>query len=163
MTNFWEQLETKQLGDKNQVEQYLFSKLGQPTNQTQTNLYQEIVKKINAYYFSQEIENYTVYSLIGSLTSPEQVIEKRFKEGKYKGQTYYLLKLTNKEQLIVRKELLPSEKWTLITNLAILNQNLVFKYKKWITNKELLDFMPYENAPKSEGLPEISSGRTRTG
>ena len=148
MTNFWEQLESKKFADKNQVEEYLCQKLGIPANPTQTNLYHEIIKKINAYYFSQEVENYTIYSLIGSINSPEQIIEKKFKEGKYKGQTYYLLKVGN-EKLQTRKELLPNEKWEQITNLAILGKNLVFKYKKWITNKELLDFLPYENTPKT--------------
>ena len=147
MTNFWEQLENKEI-NKEGVEQYLCQKLGSPTNQTQTNLHQEIIKKINAYYFNQEVENYTIYSLVGSLTSPEQIIEKKFKEGKFKGQPYYLLKI-GQEKLQVRKELLPLDKWTQITNLVILNQKLVFKYKKWITNKELLDFLPYENTPKT--------------
>lgn len=164
--NFWDDLENKNF-TKEQAENYLLTKLGSPIGSTQTNLYQEIIKKINAYYFSQEIENYTIYSLIGTLTSPEQIIEKRFKEGKFKGQTYYLLKLTKPkgESLQVRKELLSADKWEQITKLAILKQNLVFKYKKWITNKELLDFIPYENVPKSKGLTEplISSPKTLTG
>jgi len=92
-TNFWQELETKQI-TKDQVEQFLTEKLGSPTNLTQTNLYQEILKKINAYYFASENENYTVYSLIGSLNSPEQIIEKKFKEGKFKGQPYFFLLLT---------------------------------------------------------------------
>jgi hypothetical protein len=97
------------LGDKNQVENYLIQILGFPSTPTQTNLYQEIIKKVISYYFSQEIENYTVYSLIGSLTSPEQIIERKFREGKYKGQTYYLLKIGN-EKLQARSALLTSEK-----------------------------------------------------
>jgi hypothetical protein len=37
---------------------------------------------------------------------------------------------------------MPEDKWTQITKLALLGQNLVFKYKKWITNKQIIDFSP---------------------
>ena len=143
MTNFWEQLESKQISDKYQVEKYLLTKLGSPSNPIQANLLQEIIKKINSYYFATEIQNTTTYSLIGSVS---EIVEKKFKEGKNKGQTYYLLKLLEPkgEKLQARKELLPKDKWTQISKLAILGKNLVFKYQKWITNKELLDFYPHK-------------------
>lgn len=126
--NFWNQLETKQIS-KNQVEEQLLNLFGQPTNQIQTNLYQEIVKKIHSYYYSEEQPtNFTTYSLIGFTN---EIMEKKFKEGKNKGQTYYILTLGEpKERLQVLKENLPAKKWSQIEKLAILGQNLVFKYKK---------------------------------
>ena len=136
---FWKQLETKQITNKEEIEQYLISQLGEPINQTQNNLLQELTKKINSYYQPDQPLNYTVYTLTGSLTSPEQILEKKFKEGKRMGQTYYVLKVGN-EKLQALQENIPSEKWTQLTKLTILNQNLAFKYKKWITNKQLLDW-----------------------
>jgi hypothetical protein len=47
-----------------------------------------------------------------------------------------------KEVLQAKKENLPEEKWTQIEKMALLGKNLVFKYKKWITNKQVLDFYP---------------------
>jgi len=82
--------------------------------------------------------------LVGSLTSPEQIIEKKFKEGKRMGQTFYVLKV-GADKLQALQENLTSEKWQQIEKMAIIGQNLVFKYRKWITNKELLDFLPNEN------------------
>jgi hypothetical protein len=81
--------------------------------------------------------------LVDSLTSPEQITEKRFKEGKRLGQTFYTLQI-GKERLQAVQENLPPKKWQQIRKMAIIGQNLVFKYKKWITNKELLDFYPYQ-------------------
>ena len=147
MTNFWEQLESKQISNKHQVEKYLLSKLGIPSNQLANNCLQELTKKIISYYQTETPKNYTIYSLVGSLNSPDQVIEKKFKEGKRLGQTYYLLKV-GQEKLQASQENLSKEKWNQITKLAILNQNLVFKYKKWITNKELLDFYPVNKQEK---------------
>ena len=142
MTNFWTQLEAKKI-TKEQLQPILFKKLGEPTTPIQQNLAQEILKKINSYFYSEtNQENYTTYSLFGSIT---EIQEKKYKEGKNKGQIYYVLKLgggNSKETLQARKENLPADKWTQITQLAILGQNLVFKYKKWITNKQVLDFYP---------------------
>jgi ribosomal protein L30E len=59
------------------------------------------------------------------------------------GQTYYSLKI-GEESLQVLPENLPTEKLSQIQQLAILKKKLVFKYKKWITNKQLLDFYPYQ-------------------
>ncbi|KLL03879.1 MAG: hypothetical protein MRECE_7c007 [Mycoplasmataceae bacterium CE_OT135] len=139
--NFWNQLESKQITDREAIEKYLLTKLGTPTNEIQTNLLAELTKKINSYYTLETETNYTTYSLFGSVS---EIQEKKYKEGKSKGQVYYVLKLggSTKEILQARKEDLPTEKWNQIVKLALLGQNLVFKYKKWITNKQLLDFYP---------------------
>ncbi|KLL03225.1 MAG: hypothetical protein MRECE_23c013 [Mycoplasmataceae bacterium CE_OT135] len=137
--NFWNQLESKQITDREQITNYLTQKLGQPTNEIQTNLLQELTKKINSYYTEPENQNYTTYSLIGSV---QEIAERSRKTGKRKGQIDYDVKLANKETLQARKEDLPPEKWSQITKLALLGQNLVFKYKKWITNKQIIDFYP---------------------
>jgi hypothetical protein len=139
--NFWNSLE-KQTLTKEQLPQVLFKKLGQPTNELQTNLAQEILKKISSYYFASETEqNYTTHSLVGWVN---EVSERKYKEGPRKGQTYYVLKLggAGKEKLQARKELLDQDKWEQVANLAILGQNLVFSYRKWISNKQVLDFYP---------------------
>ena len=132
------QLETKQLTQKAEIEQYLIQKLGEPTTELQHNLLFELTKKINSYYQPDQSLNYTIYSLVGSLTSPEQIIQKEFKEGKRLGQTFYVLKIGS-EQVQALQENLPPKKWQQIEKMAIIGQELVFKYKKWITNKQLLD------------------------
>lgn len=139
--NFWQQL-TKQQITREQLPNLLFKKLGQPANELQTNLAQEILKKIASYYFAEEeSQNYTLYSLVGYLT---EIIERKYKEGPKKGQTYYVLKLggAGKEKLQAKKELLTEEKWNQVVKMTILGKNLVFKYRKWITNKQVLDFYP---------------------
>ena len=139
--NFWNQVE-KQTISKEQLATVLFKKLGKPANEIQQNLAQEILKKIASYYFASEQEqNYTTHSLVGYLT---EICERKYKEGKNKGQTYYVLKLggAGKEVLQARKELLTEDKWKQIAKLAILGKNLVFSYRKWITNKQVLDFYP---------------------
>ena len=174
-TNFWNQLETQQIA-KNQVEEQLCSSLGTPTNLTQQNLLAEIVKKINSYYFATEIQNTTIFSLIGTITKASDIIEKQFKEGKNRGQTYYNLKISTEEreeQLQARQEDMSAEKWNQVRKLAILKQKLVFKYKKYITNKQLLDFYPVpNNSPKTSKIitvkpkalkEKISSQKAETG
>jgi hypothetical protein len=47
--------------------------------------------------------------LEGIITSPEQVVQKKFKKGKRMGQTYYVLKIGT-EKLQVLQELLPKPK-----------------------------------------------------
>lgn len=141
--NLWEQLENKKITERREIENYLTQKLGQPTNQLSFNCLTELTKKITSYYQEQISRNFTIYSLVGFLTSPEQIIEKKFKEGKRMGQTYYVLKIGN-EKLQALSENLSPEKWEQIEKMAIIGQNLVFKYKKWIINKELLDFLPNE-------------------
>jgi hypothetical protein len=135
--NFWIQLESQKI-NREQLQITLFKKLGQPANELQTNLAQELIKKIISYYFAETDEqNYTTYSLIGTVL---EVSEKKYKEGPKKGQTFYALKLTTQETLQVRQELLEEDKWNQVTNLGVLGQNLVFKYRKWFNNKQVLDF-----------------------
>jgi len=137
--NFWNQLPHKQ---KPEIESLLAKKLGKPNNELNNNLFQELVKKVNSYYTEPEEQNYTTYSLIGSVF---EIADRTHKTGKKKGQTYYVLKLgggNSKDTLQARKEDLPAEKWQQITKMALLGKNLVFKYKKWITNKQIIDFYP---------------------
>ncbi len=142
MTDFWSQLETKQITDRATIEEHLTKKLGKPTNQLATNCLEELTKKINSYYLPEEPQNYTTHSLIGSVS---QISERIRKTGKRKGQVDYDLKLTSQETLQARKEDLPEDKWNQITKMALLGKNLVFKYKKWITNRQIIDFYPAKN------------------
>ncbi len=142
MTDFWAQLETKQITDRATIEEHLTKKLGKPTNQLATNCLEELTKKINSYYIPEEPQNYTTHSLIGFVS---QISERIRKTGKRKGQIDYDLKLTSQETLQARKEDLPEDKWTQITKMALLGKNLVFKYKKWITNRQIIDFYPAKN------------------
>jgi hypothetical protein len=76
----------------------------------QQNLAQEILKKIVSYYFAEEESaNYATYSLFGYLT---EIVQRKYKESKNKGQTYYVLKLggAGKEVLQAKKEHLAEEK-----------------------------------------------------
>jgi len=137
--NFWNQLESKQI-TREQLPATLFKKLGEPANELQTNLGQEILKKIISYYFTEpESQNYTTYSLISYV---KEIGQRKYKEGKQKGQAYYVLRLESQENLQARKEDLAKEKWEQITKLALLGQNLVFRYKKYFANKQVLDFYP---------------------
>src|SRR6185369_361332 len=106
-SNFWQSLETKQMTDREQIEKCLLTKLGKPTTEIQQNLLQELTKKINSYYAAPIEQNYTTYSLIGSVL---EISERTRKTGKRKGQIDYDLKLTSKETLQARKEDLPTEK-----------------------------------------------------
>jgi hypothetical protein len=102
-------LESKKITNRNEIEQYFTQKLGQPTNQLQYNLLTEITKKITSYYQPDQPLNYTIYSLVGSITSPEQIQAKKFKEGKRLGQTFYILQIGN-EKFQALQENLPAEK-----------------------------------------------------
>ena len=137
--NFWNQLQSKKITDREQIEKHLTKKLGQPTSEVNQNLLAEIVKKINSYYAEPEEQNFTTYSLVGWVN---EISERKYKEGKNKGQTYYVLKLggAGKEVLQARKELLDQDKWEQVAKLELLGKNLVFSYRKWITNKQVLDF-----------------------
>jgi len=137
--NFWNNLTSKKITDREQIEKHLTKKLGQPTSEVNQNLLAELVKKINSYYAEPEEQNFTTYSLVGWVN---EISERKYKEGPRKGQTYYVLKLggAGKEILQARKELLAEDKWTQVQKLALLGQNLVFSYRKWITNKQVLDF-----------------------
>ena len=137
--NFWNNLTSKKITDREQIEKHLTKKLGQPTSEVNQNLLAEIVKKINSYYAEPEEQNFTTYSLVGWVN---EISERKYKEGKNKGQTYYVLKLggAGKEILQARKELLAEDKWEQVAKLELLGKNLVFSYRKWITNKQVLDF-----------------------
>lgn len=161
--SFWNQLESKNIS-KEQVESFLISKLGQPTNQTQSNLLEEITKKINSYYFQPIINNSATFSLFGYV---QEIQTRKYKEGKRMGQTYYLLKLAEPkgEMLKASQEDLAKEKWNQLQKSAILGKKLVFKYKKWITNKELLDFYPQARKDKTLAKAKLkkSSDKAETG
>ena len=143
MDNLWTQLESQNL-DQETIKQTLIKKLGQPTNQLSSNCLTELTKKITSYYQTETPKNYTIYTLIGSLASPEQVLARKFREGKRMGQTYYLLKVGNEKLQATEQELEP-DKWTQIKTLTIVGKELAFKYRKFYTNKQLLDFYPTGN------------------
>lgn len=145
--NFWIQLESQQI-NRQTIEQTLIKKLGRPTNEVQTNLLAEIIKKITSYYFTEpESVNFTTYSLIGTVL---EISERKFKEGPKKGQVYYALKLADRESLQAKQENLTEDKWTQVANLGLLGQNLVFKYRKWFNNKQVLDFYEPPKGGKHE-------------
>ena len=139
-SSLWNSLEQKKI-TKEQLPITLFKKLGEPKSELQTNLCSEIIKKIISYYFVSETEqNYTTYSVVGWVS---EIIHKRYKEGPKKGRSYYVLILGgSKEKLQANSELLSKEKFAQIQKLALLGQNLVFQYRKWITNKQVLDYYP---------------------
>jgi hypothetical protein len=102
-------------------------------------------------------KNYTVHTLIGSVS---EILERKFREGKRLNQTYYILKVGPKDptlnkgsgtdQLQAQQEDLKPNRWTQIKKMAILNQELVFKYRKFYQNKQLLDFLPSEKKTETE-------------
>jgi len=137
--SLWNQLETKKI-TREQLSTTLFKKLGEPKNELQTNLCQELIKKIISYYFiPQPDKNYTICSVIGWVA---EIIQKQRKEGPKKGQNFYVLILNSKDKLHAYQENLKTEQWTQITKLALLGQNLVFQYRKSFFNKEILDWYP---------------------
>ena len=148
--NLWNQLESKKL-TREELPLTLFKKLGKPKSELQTNLAQELIKKIVSYYFTSESElNHTIHSVVGTV---QEIVHKRFKEGPQKGQSYYVLVLGESKEtrsdrdgfptkLQAKKELLKEVQWTQITKLGLLGQNLVFQYRKWITNKQVLGWYP---------------------
>ena len=145
-SSLWNSLEQKKI-NREELQPTLFKKLGEPATELQQNLAQEIVKKIISYYFAETTEqNYTTYSVVGWVS---EIIHKRYKEGPKKGRSYYVLILGgSKEKLQAKQELLSKEKFTQIEKLALLGQNLVFQYRKWITNKQVLDYYPVKKNSK---------------
>ena len=143
--NLWNQLETKKIS-REELQPTLFKKLGEPQSEIQQNLAQELIKKIVSYYFVQEQDqNYTTYSTVGYVA---EIVQRRWKEGPKKGKIYYDLILGGtREKLKAKPELLSKEKYQQVEKLGLLGQNLVFQYRKWIINKEVLDFYP---APKNQ-------------
>ena len=147
--NFWTGLE--QQNDRTKLEKYLRTELGEPQTIIQQNLYAEILQKISSYYFTLPSQASTIYSLAGLVT---RLTQKLRKTGKHKGQTKFLMEVVQpagKTILFqVYQENLPPEKWKQLTELTPLQQNLVCKYKKWITNHELLDFCLAPKTPSPE-------------
>ena len=147
-TNFWEECPQK---TKSDILDLLTDKLGKPNNELAINCINALTKKI-LYFYSEEKDTrgQDVSSLIGQVA---EITLKKFKEGKRMGQIYYSLKLENKTILRASKEDLPAEKWTQIEKLEVLNQNLVFKYRKWIIHKDIIDFYPVETEPTPQPEP----------
>lgn len=157
--NFWTALESQQI-NKDQVEAKLLSLLGTPSNLTQQNLLTEFLKKVNAYYFQSQVNNNTTFSLYGYV---QEIQTRQYKEGKRRGQTYYLLKLAEPqgETLKASQTDLSQEKWTQLAKSALLGQKLVFVYRKWITNKELLDFYPQAKKGKVIAVSKLNKSPSK--
>lgn len=146
-TNFWEDLKKIDFTNKQNLDNYLLEQWGTPLDNLQNSLLSEISKKIHSYYSDIDSQKTnTIYSFIGTIESVNDIVEKEFKEGKRKEmfKTFFALKMEN-EWFQASKEYLTPEKWQQIEKFAILGQKLVFKYKKWLKNKHILDFYPYEN------------------
>ena len=133
--SLWQALETKQI-TREELQPTLFKKLGEPTNELQANLAQELIKKIISYYYQAEPDqNYTIYSVVGYVA---EIVQRKWKEGPKKGQVYYDLILGTREKLKAEPANLKPEQWSQIVKLALLGQNLVFQYRKWFSNKQVL-------------------------
>ena len=132
----WQALEAKQI-TREELPTTLFKKLGEPTNELQANLAQELIKKIISYYYQAEPDqNYTIYSVVGWVA---EIVQRKWKEGPKKGQVYYDLILGDtREKLKAEPANLKPEQWSQIQKLALLGQNLVFQYRKWFSNKQVL-------------------------
>ena len=134
--SLWQALETKQI-TREELQPTLFKKLGEPANELQANLAQEILKKIISYYYQPEPDqNYTIYSVVGWVA---EIVQRKWKEGPKKGQVYYDLILGDtREKLKAEPANLKPEQWSQIQKLTLLGQNLVFQYRKWFSNKQVL-------------------------
>lgn len=134
--SLWKQLEKKKIS-REELPTTLFKKLGEPTTELQTNLCSEIIKKIISYYYPANLgeQNWTIYSLVGWVA---EIVHRKYKEGVKKGKSYYTLILGNKEKLQACQENLTKEQWEQIQNLGLLGQNLVFQYRKWFNNGQVI-------------------------
>ena len=134
--SLWQALETKQI-TREELPTTLFKKLGEPANELQANLAQELIKKIISYYYQAEPDqNYTIYSVVGWVA---EIVQRKWKEGPKKNQIYYDLILGDtREKLKAEPANLKPEQWNQIQKLALLGQNLVFQYRKWFSNKQVL-------------------------
>src|SRR6185295_19653309 len=108
-TSFWQQLETKKITGREDIERYLVLKLGVPATQLSFNCLTELTKKINSYYQEEQPKNYTIYTLTGSINSPSDILERKFKDGKRLGQTYYVLKVGNEQLQATEAEIEPNK------------------------------------------------------
>ena len=143
--NLWNLLESKKI-TREELPLTLFKKLGKPTSELQTNLAQELIKKITSYYFAETPEfNHTIYSTVGTVQS---IIQRKWKEGPRKGKIYYDLILKDQEKLKAQPELLKKEQFQQVENLALLDQNLVFQYRKWFNNKQILGWHSLKKSPQ---------------
>ena len=148
ITNFWENCSQK---TKTEIIDILSERLGIPKNDLDHNCLDAIARKI-LYFYGEAKDNRSkdVSSLIGKVV---EITQKNFKEGKRMGQIYYSIKLENKTIVRASKEDLVDDKWQQIKKLAILGQTLLFKYRKWIQNKDICDFHPVESEPTSQPKP----------
>ena len=146
--NFWTNCPQK---TKTEIIELLTGKLGEPKNELDNNCLNSIAGKIANFYDEKDYRGKAVSSLIGKVA---EITLKQFSEGKRMGQTYYRIKLTNNSTLRAQKEDLTPEKWTQIEKLAILDQELVFKYRKWIIHRDICDF--YQ--PETETIPQTRVG-----
>jgi len=147
--NLWEFCVSSRILDKEQINNFLIQKLGEPTDQLAINCLNSLTKKIYSYYGVEDKSNKStsVFNCNGTVA---EIVEKISKgESRNMGQRFFVLKLTNNERLQAYQENLQPDKWLQIQRLAILGQFLVFKYQKWITNKQLLDFY----SPELESNP----------
>lgn len=147
--SFWDDC-----GQKTQTEiiYLLASKLGEPKNELENNCLIAISRKILSFFGEKkDTRSEAISSLIGQVT---EITQKKWKDGPKMGQIYYSLRLKEGNiDLKAAKEDLPTEKWTQIEKLALLDQKLVFKYRKWIKNRDIVDFYPIESEP----LPQSQS------
>lgn len=149
LTNFWESCPQK---TKTEIVEILVDKLGQPKNELDNNCLDAIAKKITYFYGeSKDTRSKAISSIIGQVS---EITQTEFKTGKRCGKIHYLLRLTNKMILRAIKEDLPIEKWTQIEQLAILDQNLLFKYRNSIYGKDICDFCPVGSDPVSQSEPQ---------
>ncbi|MCE8163381.1 MAG: hypothetical protein I3274_04145 [Candidatus Moeniiplasma glomeromycotorum] len=144
-TNFWEICPKK---TKTDILDLLIFRLGKPKNELDNNCLNAVAKKV-LYFYSEEKDSrsQSVSSLIGQVS---EITQKQFKEGKRMGQIYYQLKLENKMILRAAKEDLSEENWSRIVKLELLDQKLLFKYRKWIVHKDIVDFEPVQSEPNSQ-------------
>ena len=143
--NLWNLLASKKI-TREELPTTLFKKLGQPKTELQQNLAQELIKKIVSYYFAETPEyNHTIYSTVGTV---QEIISRKWKEGPRKGMIYYDLILKDtREKLKAEPGLLKPEQFSRVEKLALLGQNLVFQYRKWFANKQILEWYSLKKSP----------------
>ena len=155
-TNFWENCNQK---TKPEIMDLLVDRLGKPKNELDNNCLDAVARKI-IYFYGETKDRRT--KAISSITGQvSEITQTTFGPGKRCGQIYYSIKLTNKTILRAIKEDLPAEKWTQVEQLAILDQNLLFKYRNSIFGKDICDFYPVGTEPAepiSQSQPQNDKG-----
>ena len=143
--NLWNLLASKKI-TREELPLALFKKLGKPQTELQQNLAQELIKKIVSYYFAETPEyNHTIYSTVGTV---QEIISRKWKEGPRRGKIYYDLILKDtREKLKAEPGLLKPEQFSQVEKLALLGQNLVFQYRKWFANKQILEWHSLKKSP----------------